>query len=123
MLSRFRTRGMDLFYYKREQTEKGLASSLNVTPCDLSFQDKAEALSVVMSHCGDVKNVKKQNNVLGQYTIQLGKYRGQTFLCKMETALCLQAGWWMPCGPKPSLRFPFRRINVFQGSSYVVSRR
>ena len=92
MLSRFRTRGMDLFYYKSEQTEKGLASSLNVTPCDLSFQEKAESLSVVMSHCGDVKNVKKTKQCAWSVYYPIWKIPGPDIFVQDGNCLVF-AGW------------------------------
>ena len=90
MLPRFRrTRGGDLIYYRREEAEKGLASSLNVSPCELPSKVKAKALRAVRSHGGDVNNDK---HVLGQYTVQFGKYQGQTFLWMVENCLGY-AGW------------------------------
>ena len=88
---------MDLFYYKTEETEKGLAGPLNVTPCDLPSQVKAEALRAVISHDGDFKNEEK-NMCLVSILSNLENAGARHFCGWWKTALCMQAVCWMSCG-------------------------
>ncbi|XP_062584582.1 uncharacterized protein LOC134246266 [Saccostrea cucullata] len=91
MLPRFRrTRGGDLVYYRKEEAEKGLVNAPNVRPSELPSKVRANALRAVRFHGGDVKNDK---HVLGQYVVQFGKYRGQTFLWMVEN--CLGYSGWL----------------------------
>lgn len=89
MLPHFRrTRNGDLLLYRREEAEKGLVKSMPGL-CEPPSQVKAKAVRAVKSKNGDAKNVQILH---GQFPIQFGKYRGQTFLWMVENCLSY-AGW------------------------------
>nr|XP_034335795.1 uncharacterized protein LOC117692354 [Crassostrea gigas] len=89
MLPHFRrTRNGDLLLYRREEAEKGLVKSMPGL-CEPPSQVKAKAVRAVKSKNGDPKNVQILH---GQFPIQFGKYRGQTFLWMVENCLGY-AGW------------------------------